>query len=234
MQGITAVARILKAEGVEFISGFPMNSLFEAGAKEGIRPIIARNERVGVGMVDGFTRASFGRRMGVCAMQTGPGVQNAYSGVAQAFGDSVPILVLPSAVPRHRLIPPSYVASKGFQDITKWADMINFADRVPEMMRRAFTCLRMGKPGPVLLEIPGDVASEELDDDKFQYTPVKRVRPAGDPDDVRETAKALIAAENPVIRAGQGVLYANAWDELVELAELLRCWPLRFFQETWI
>ena len=222
MQGITAVARILKAEGVEFISGFPMNSLFEAGAKEGIRSIIARNERVGVGMVDGFTRASFGRRMGVCAMQTGPGVQNAYSGVAQAFGDSVPILVLPSAVPRHRLIPPSYVASKGFQDITKWADMINFADRVPEMMRRAFTCLRMGKPGPVLLEIPGDVASEELDDDKFQYTPVKRVRPAGDPDDVRETAKALIAAENPVIRAGQGVLYANAWDELVELAELLQ------------
>ncbi len=219
---MTAIVKILKAEGVEFISGFPMNAVFEAGAKEGIRPIISRNERVGVGMADGFTRASFGKRIGVCAMQSGPGVQNAYSGVAQAFSESVPILVLPSGPARRRLSPPNFIASKSFRDITKWTDMINFADRVPEMMRQAFTCFRMGKPGPVLLEIPADVANEEFDDAKFQYTPVKAVRSAGDPADVRETAKALIAARNPVIRAGMGVLYATAWDELTELAELLQ------------
>ncbi|MFC1954658.1 thiamine pyrophosphate-requiring protein [Chloroflexota bacterium] len=222
MQATTAIVKILKAEGVEFISGFPMNALFETGAKEGIRPIIARNERVGVGIADGFTRASFGKRIGVCAMQSGPGVENAYSGVAQAFSESVPILVLPTGPARRRLLPPNYIASKSFQDITKWADMINFADRVPEMMRRAFTCLKMGKPGPVLLEIPGDVANEELDDSMYIYTPVKESRSAGDPTDVRETAKALIAARNPVIRAGMGVLYATAWNELTELAELLK------------
>jgi thiamine pyrophosphate-dependent acetolactate synthase large subunit-like protein len=222
MQGVAAIAKILKMEGVEFISGFPQNAVFEAGAKEGIRPIMSRNERVGVGIADGFTRASFGRRNGVCAMQSGPGVENAFSGVAQAFSESVPILVLPGGSARRRLVPPSFIAVKNYQEITKWADMINFADRVPEMMRRAFTYLRTGRPGPVMLEIPGDVGFEEFDDAKFQYKPVKSAKTAGDPADVRQVAKALIAAKNPVIRSGQGVLYACAWDELRELAELLQ------------
>ena len=222
MQGVTAIAQILKMEGVEFISGFPMNPVFEAGAKEGIRPIVSRNERVGVGMADGFTRASFGQRIGVCAMQSGPGVENAFSGVAQAFSESVPILVLPTGPGLRQLTPPNFIASRSFRDITKWADMINFADRVPEMMRRAFTYLRIGRPGPVLLEIPGDVVRQEFDDASFQYEPVKGAKTAGDPADVKEVAKALIAAENPVIRSGQGVLFACAWDELRELAELLQ------------
>jgi thiamine pyrophosphate-dependent acetolactate synthase large subunit-like protein len=222
MQGGTAIAKILKMEGVEFISGFPMNPIFEAGAEEGIRSIMARNERVGVGIADGFTRASFGRRIGVCAMQSGPGVENAFSGVAQAFSESVPILVLPGGPARRRLIPPNFIAAKNYQGITKWVDIINFADRVPEMMRRAFTYLRTGRPGPVILEIPGDVVTEEFDDANFQYNPVKSAKTAGDPADVREVAKALIAAKNPIIRAGQGVLFACAWDELRELAELLQ------------
>ena len=222
MNGITAIAKILKMEGVEFISGFPMNAVFEASAKEGIRPITVRNERVGVGIADGYTRASFGRRIGVCAMQSGPGVQNAFAGVAQAFSESTPILILPTGPARRRLAPPNFVASKSFRDITKWSDMISFADQVPEQMRRAFALLRMGKPGPVLLEIPEDVSNEEFDDAKFHYEPVKAARPAGDPADIRATAKALIAAQNPVIRAGNGVLLAQATGELIELAELLQ------------
>jgi thiamine pyrophosphate-dependent acetolactate synthase large subunit-like protein len=222
MRAINAIGKILKIEGIEFISGFPMNPIFEAGAEEGIRPILSRNERVGVGIADGYTRASLGQRIGVCAVQYGPGVENAFSGVAQAFGDSIPILILPGGLPRRRLMPPSFIAFKNFQGITKWADMINFADRVPEMMRRAFTYLRIGRPGPVMLEIPGDVASEEFDDALFQYKPVKGVKPAGDPADVREVVKTLTAAKNPVIRAGQGVLLARAWEELRELAELLQ------------
>ena len=222
MNGITAIAKILKMEGVEFISGFPMNAVFEASAKEGIRPITVRNERVGVGIADGYTRASFGRRIGVCAMQSGPGVQNAFAGVAQAFSESTPILILPTGPARRRLAPPNFVASKSFRDITKWSDMISFADQVPEQMRRAFALLRMGKPGPVLLEIPEDVSNEEFDDAKFHYEPVKAARPAGDPADIRATAKALIAAQNPVIRAVNGVLLAQATGELIELAELLQ------------
>lgn len=222
MQGITVIAKILKMEGVEFISGFPMNSIFEAGAKEGIRPILSRNERVGVGIADGFARASFAQRVGVCAMQNGPGIENSFSGVAQAFSESVPILVLPSGAPRRRLVPPTFIAVNNYQEITKWADMINFADRVPEMMRRAFTFLRTGRLGPVLLEIPGDVAMEEFPDNAFKYQPVKAARSAGDPADVKAAVKALIAAKNPVIRAGQGVLFAQAWNELREFAELLQ------------
>lgn len=222
MQGIEAVARILKLEGVEFISGFPQNFLFDAAAQEGIRCIISRNERVGVGMADGFTRASFAQRVGVCAMQNGPGVENSFSGVAQAYSESVPILVLPSGQPIRRMVPPNFVSSRSYRDITKWADMVHFADQVPDMMRRAFTYLRSGRPGPVLLELPMDINNEQIDADKFSYIPVKAFKSGGDPAAVKEVAKALISAEHPVIRAGQGVLYAQAWDELKELAELLQ------------
>ena len=212
MQGIEAIARILKMEGVEFISGFPQNFLFDAAAQEGIRCIISRNERVGVGMADGYARASFAQKIGVCAMQNGPGIENSFSGIAQAYSESVPILALPSGFSIRRMVPPNFIASKGYRDITKWADTVYFADQVPDMMRRAFTCLRAGRRGPVLLEIPMDINNQEIDD--FTYTPVKPVRSAGDPADVKEVAKALIEDKNPVIRAGQGVLFAHAWDEL--------------------
>jgi acetolactate synthase-1/2/3 large subunit len=220
MQGRTAIGKILKMEGVEFISGFPMNPVIEGAAEEGIRSIMARNERVGVGIADGFTRVSNGKRIGVCAMQSGPGVENAFSGVAQAYSESVPILVLPGGNDRRRMLPPNFISSRSYERITKWSDMINFADRIPEMMRRAFTNLRTGRPGPVLLEVPMDVAMEEFDDKMFEYKPVKATKSAGDPDDIKVVAKALLAAKDPVIRAGIGVLYAEAWDELVELAEL--------------
>ncbi len=222
MKGRTAIAKILKMEGVEFVSGFPQNDIFEAGAEEGIRCIIARTERVGVNIADAYTRVSNCKHNGVCLVQSGPGIENAYSGIAQAYSESVPILVMPAGADRRQQRPPSFIAAKNYQGITKWADTINFADRIPEMMRRAFTLIRTGRPGPVLLEVPVDIMNEEFDDAKFQYTPVKPVRSAGDPADIRIVAKALIAAKNPVIRAGQGILHAAAFDELRELAELLQ------------
>jgi acetolactate synthase-1/2/3 large subunit len=222
MKGRTAIAKILKLEEVKFLSGFPQNDIFEAGAQEGIRSIIARTERVGVNIADAYTRVSNCKYNGVCLMQSGPGIENAFSGIAQAYSESIPILVMPGGADRRQQRPPSFIASKNYQEITKWADTINFADRIPEMMRRAFTYMRTGRPGPVLLEVPVDILNEEFDDAKFQYTPVKAVRTAGDPADIRIVAKALIEANSPVIRAGQGVLHAGAWHELRELAELLQ------------
>ena len=222
MKGRNAIAKILKMEGVEFVSGFPQNDIFEAGAEAGIRCIIARTERVGVNIADAYTRVSNCKHNGVCLVQSGPGIENAYSGIAQAYSESVPILVMPAGADRRQQRPPSFMAAKNYQGVTKWADTINFADRIPEMMRRAFTLMRTGRPGPVLLEVPVDIMNEEFDDAKFQYTPVKPVRSAGDPADIRIVAKALIAAKNPVIRAGQGILHAAAFDELRELAELLQ------------
>ena len=146
MKGNTAVAKILKMEGVEFITGFPSNPILEPAAEEGIRFIKFRTERIAVQVADGFSRASNGRRFGVCAMQCGPGIENAFSGVAHAFADSVPILVLPGGVARRRISTlPSFSAVNNYRGVTKWVDSINFADRVAEMMRRAFTYLRTGE-----------------------------------------------------------------------------------------
>ena len=222
MDGKTAVAKVLKKEGVDFITCFPTNPLIEAVAIEGIRPIKSRTERVAVGIADGFTRASFGRRNGVCMVQNGPGSENAFAGVAQAFADSVPVLFMPGGYSRRSLERPNFIATNNYQEITKWADMIYFADQVPTLMRRAFTYLRTGRPGPVLLEMPVDVAFEQFDDAKFKYETIKGWKTGGDPADIKTVAKALIKAKNPVIRAGNGVLYAGAWDELREFAELLQ------------
>ena len=223
MKGEDAIIKILKLEGVEFISCFPHNPLIDAAARAGIKPILGRQERTVAGIADGFSRVSSGRRIGVCAVQSGPGIENVFSGVAQAYADSVPILLLPGHSGRNSLgVPPDFAAVDHYRGVTKWIALINHANRVPELMRRAFTNLRTGRPGPVLLEVPHDVMEEELDDASFHYSPVKSVRSAGDPADVKEVAKALLGAETPLIHAGQGVLYACASEELVELAELLQ------------
>jgi acetolactate synthase-1/2/3 large subunit len=221
MKVSTAVVKVLKAEGVEFITGFPSNPLFEAGANEGIRPIKTRTERVAVNIADGYTRATMGKRIGVCAMQYGPGIENAFAGVAQAYADSVPILLLPSGYARRELVPPQFSATRNYREVTKWIECIGLADRAPDLMRRAFTNLRIGRPGPVMLELPVDVAEEECGDGVSHYKAVQRARSAGDPGDVEYVARALVSAVSPVIRAGQGILYAGAWEELRELAELL-------------
>ena len=95
MKGRDAIARILKEEGVEWITCFPHNLIIESAAAIGIRPILTRTERVAVNMADGYTRVSNGERIGVFLVQAGPGAENAFSGVAQAYADSVPILALP-------------------------------------------------------------------------------------------------------------------------------------------
>ncbi len=222
MKGKQAIARILKAEGVEWVSLFPANPLIDACASAGIRPIMARTERAVVNIADGFSRLASGGRVGVCMMQEGAGVENAFAGVAQAYGDSVPVLVLPGHAGRRRVgVPPDFSAVDNFRHVTKWAAQINAADRIPELFRRAFTQLRNGRPGPVLLELPEDVAEEEIDEAAFHYAPPSRHRTGPDEVDVAKAVKMLLAANNPLILAGQGVHYAEAWDELRGFAELL-------------
>ena len=221
MQAIDAVAQILKTEGVENLFCFPANTLIDACAKVGIRPIMARTERTLINMADGFSRISNGDRLGVACVQSGPGSENAFGGLAQAFSDSVPILMLPGGVARRSHgIPTHFEAVPNYGGITKWVAQVNFPDRVPAMMRRAFSLLRTGHPAPVMLEIPTDVASEDIDDG-FDYKPPEKTKPAGNPSDIAASVKALLAAESPILHAGQGVLYADGTDELIELAELV-------------
>ena len=223
MNGVTAIANILKMEGVDFIACMPTNPLIEALAIAGIRPIVCRQERTGVHMADGFARVTNGKKTGIFLAQNGPGAENAFSGVAQAYADSVPILLLPAGVARDRQgVHPNFNPTRSYETVTKWAATVNSADRVPELMRRAFTKLRGGRPGPVLLEIPSDVATEELDEVKFDYEVPPVIRTAADPEAVSRAAAALLAADRPLVHAGQGVLYAEATEELVQIAEFLQ------------
>ena len=223
MKTIDAIAEILKREGVEYLSCFPTTPVIEAAAAAGIRPIICRQERVGVGIADGYSRVTNGDRMGVFAMQYGPGSENAYAGVATSYSDSTPLLLLPTGHPRERQgILPHFSSMTNFAGVTKYLEQINTANRTSQTMRRAFAALRQGRPGPVLVEIPSDLTSEEVAEESFDYQPSRPVGSQADPRDMEAAARALCQAKYPVIHAGQGVLYAKATDELVELAELLQ------------
>lgn len=215
-----AIAHILKKEGTEFLFAYPVNHLIEAAAKVDIRPIIVRQERIGLHMADALSRVSSGKRVGVFCMQTGPGAENAFGGVAQAFGESAPVLVLPGGFSRQTAqIHPNFDSALNFKHVTKSSETLNVPEAVTEAMRRSFSQLRNGRPGPVLLEIPGDLFAAEAGD--IDYTPTTSVRIGPDPDAVDRAAAALVDAERPVFYAGQGVHYAQAWDNLKALAELL-------------
>src|SRR6266446_1681687 len=221
MKAAAAVAEILKREGVGFLIGYPVNPIIEAAAEADIRTIIVRQERTGLHMADAVSRISSGERIGVFAMQHGPGAENSFGGVAQAYGDSVPIVVLPGGFPRRILnIPPNFSSFLNYQHVTKWAEQVILADAVPDAMRRAFTQVKNGRPRPVLCELPYDLLREEVPDG-WTYTPAPRFRTGPDPGAVAEGAAALVAGERPVMYAGQGVHYARAWQPLRELAELL-------------
>jgi acetolactate synthase-1/2/3 large subunit len=216
-----AIAEILKREGVDVIFGYPRNAVLEEAAKAGIRPIIVRQERIGLHMADAYSRLSRGRRMGVFAMQHGPGTENAYGGVAQAFSESVPILVLPQGYARRLAhVPDNYNAVRSMRDITKYAEPLAEAGETANVLRRAFTQLRNGRFRPVLVELPWDVLGDEVAE-PIDYVPVVRARSAPDPEAVRAAAEMLVAAGRPVIHAGQGVHWAEAYAELKVLAELL-------------
>ena len=223
MKVVDAIAEILKREGVHYMPCYPTTAMIEAAAQAGIRPIVCRQERVGVGIADGFSRISNGRPPGVFAMQYGPGSENAFAGVATAYSDSVPMLILPQGHPRERAgVLPHFQSVPVYGPVTKSVEQINTGERLSEVMRRAFSNLKMGRPGPVMVEAPVDIATSEVDESALMYRPVTATRAAADPRDVDEVARVLLEARLPVIHAGQGVMYAEATEELVQLAELLQ------------
>ena len=219
MQVVDAIAHAMKAEGIDILFAYPVNPLIEAAAKLDIRTVIVRQERIGLHMADAYSRLSSGDKIGVFCMQHGPGAENAFGGVAQAYSESVPILVIPAGYPR-RLAHyyPNFNSTLNMQHVTKWAEPITMGKAVPEVMRRAFFQLRNGRPGPVMVEVPLDVMNEEVPDN-WVYEPAFSAKSGPNPADVAAAAEVLAKAERPVIYAGQGVHYAKAWNELKTLAE---------------
>jgi thiamine pyrophosphate-dependent acetolactate synthase large subunit-like protein len=219
MNVAAAIAHAMKVEGVDILFAYPVNPLIEAAASEDIRTIIVRQERTGLHMADAYSRVTSGDKIGVFCMQHGPGAENAFGGVAQAFSESVPILVVPAGYSRQlSTYYPNFNSTLNMRNITKWAEPVTSAQAVPGILRRAFAQLRNGRPGPVLIEVPADLWNEQLPDG-WSHTPSLRAKSAPDPADVATAAAVLASAEHPVIYAGQGVHWAKAWPELRALAE---------------
>jgi acetolactate synthase-1/2/3 large subunit len=221
MQVGEAIAEILRREGVDTLFGYPVNKMFETAAAAKIRPIVVRQERTGVHMADAQSRLSSGRKIGVFAMQQGPGTENALGAIAQAYSESVPLLVIPGGYPRRLAhVDPNFSSPKGMAHITKSAESLTSGADTANVFRRAFTQLRNGRGGPCVVEIPSDVWAEEVAEN-FDYRPAVVTRYGPDPAAVEQAADCLAAAKNLVIYAGQGVHYAQAWPQLRALAELL-------------
>jgi thiamine pyrophosphate-dependent acetolactate synthase large subunit-like protein len=217
------IVELLQREGAEHVVGFPENRLIDAAAGAGMRPLITRTERVAVNIADGFARATNGRGLLPCVTQYGPGAEAAFGAVAQAFGDRSPILVLPTehGVPEqetHGL----FQAERSYREVTRFAATVNRREAAPIAFGRALRALRTGCDGPVMVAVANDVMNGEAGEADWSVPRMGRVRSQADPGDVQRAAEAIVAARSPVILAGQGVLYAEATDRLVELAELMR------------
>ncbi|HEY3909158.1 MAG TPA: thiamine pyrophosphate-requiring protein [Stellaceae bacterium] len=223
MKVANAVAEILKREGIEFLIGYPVNPIIEAAAEADIRTIMVRQERIGLHMCDAIAKVSSGDKIGVFAMQHGPGTENAFGGVAQSYGDSCPVVVLPAGYARNiNQVHPNFNAALNFRNVTKSSEQVTVADATVEALRRAFTQVKNGRPGPVLVEFPTDILRSDLPDGLVaEYIKTPRMRSAPDPQAASKIAEALVAAQRPVIVAGQGVHYGKAWPQLQALAELL-------------
>ena len=221
MNGIEAIAHILKTEGVEWLACFPNNPLIEAAAHEGIRPIAFRHERGAVMAADGYSRTSDRQRFGVVAVQSQAGAENSMGGLAQAFADNIPILVLPAGNRLDLLgVRPNFSAASSYPNWVRRLETIYKPEQIGGAMRRAFSALRNGPGGPVVVEMSEDVCACEVPPEVLEYRPPATARQVPASADIEAAAEALLSAKHPLIWAGAGVLFAAAAEQLRTLAEL--------------
>jgi acetolactate synthase-1/2/3 large subunit len=226
MRGAEAVIRALEKEGVKYITGFSgggLAPLWEPLRNSAtIRPFSARHERLGVEIADGYARAT--GQVGVAMTGTGPGATNTLTGIADCYADNVPVLLLMGQHPLRNLGKEyqQEVSASIFDGLVKWRGTFTRVDDIPSLIRRAFTALRSGSPGPVVLEMPQDVLNTEGADAVLHYDPVGPGRKAApDPQDIETAADLLVQARYPILNAGGGALSGGAAPEVRELAELL-------------
>jgi acetolactate synthase-1/2/3 large subunit len=219
----TGFARILKAEGVSWVSTFPSCGVNNALAVEGVRLGMRREERYAVAVADACSRVTCGEKIGVCTVMGSinpAGLQMAYGALAQAFEDSSPVLCISDGVPLGATGRGRFDITEAFRSVTKWDGHIDQPQRVPEFLRRAFTYLRLGRPGPVLITMPRQMGGEEYDDALHPYTPVQAWKSAPDQVAVQAAVEALLAAKDPLLYVGEGVLYGHAAEEVLQFAEM--------------
>jgi acetolactate synthase-1/2/3 large subunit len=223
--GSELLAQSLRSQGVDtlfYLMGGPMLETESALIKLGVRAIDTRHEQAASLMAHAWTRIN--RRPGVCMGASGPGTTNLVTGVANAFTDAAPLVAVGGSSPR------VFFGMEAFQEIdqvavmrpiTKWAERILDARRIPEMVATAFRSATTGRPGPVYIDMPGDVLGEKVDEASVAFPPAWRPAPRtlGDPAAVREAIALLARAERPVVVAGSGVWWSDAAAELRAFVE---------------
>ncbi|MCG8692423.1 MAG: thiamine pyrophosphate-binding protein, partial [Minwuiales bacterium] len=222
LTGSEILAKALKREGVDtlfFLMGGPMLLAEKSCIEEGIRPIDVRHEQAAAFMGQAYSRLL--NKPSVCMAASGPGVTNLVTGVANALVDCVPVVAIGGSSPFNQY------GRQVFQEIdqvafmrpcVKWAERVYNPRRIPEMVNVAFQKAMAGKPGPVYLDLPGDVLYQKVDEPEIDWTisgrPLPRARPHGDPAKIDEVIAALQKAERPVIVSGGGILWSEASEEL--------------------
>jgi acetolactate synthase I/II/III large subunit len=233
MRGARILLEALLREGVDTIFGYPGGAVLHiydelAHMPNQLRHILARHEQGAVHMAEGYAKAT--GQVGVVLVTSGPGATNAVTGIANAFMDSTPLVVLTGQVPR------KMIGTDAFQEIdtvgitrpcTKHNYLIRDACELAEVVHEAFYVARTGRPGPVVIDIPKDVTAEiaPLQYDKTLRLPGYRPNSRAETQQVEQAVDRIIKARRPILYVGGGVIHANGSDELLELAERL-CLPV--------
>jgi tartronate-semialdehyde synthase len=226
MTAAEAAVRVLEKEGVRVAFGVPgaaINPLYAALRKrDSIRHILARHVEGASHMADGYTRAKAGN-IGVCIGTSGPAGTDMITGLYSAQADSVPILCITGQAPRARIYKEDFQAvdiESIAKPVTKWAVTVREPALVPRAFQQAFHLMRSGRPGPVLIDLPFDVQTTQIEFDPDTYEPMAAYKPGASRAQVEKALAMLNEAERPLITAGGGIINADASSLLVEFAEI--------------
>ncbi|HEY1298760.1 MAG TPA: thiamine pyrophosphate-binding protein [Chloroflexota bacterium] len=227
VNGSQILARSLRRLHVDtffYIMGGPMMAAETASVEEGLRAIDVRHEQAAAMMAHAYGRVK--NTLGVCMAASGPGATNLITGVANAWADCAPLLAIGGSAPLSQRGKGAFQEMDqvaAFKPITKWSEQVTDPRRVPEFVAMAARQALGGRPGPVYLDMPGDVLYRQVEEDEVVYPDATaadfRVRPRGDPALVEDACKLLAQAERPLILTGSGILWSGAEAELQQLVE---------------
>lgn len=225
--GSDIVAKAMQHEGVKdffYIMGGPMLAVESACLKLGLRGIDVRHEQAAA--MAGFAYARLLNKPGFCMAASGPATTNLVTGVAHAWADCTPVVALGGAAPVSTWHMGAFQDTDQlalFKPITKWADRVHHARRIPELIHLAVAHAMTGKTGPTYLDLPGDVLYAEVDESKIEYPDpfdyAKRARPAANANDVKAIIELMTKAKHPVLVTGSGVQWSEADKEMLAFVE---------------
>ncbi len=224
LTGGQILMEVLKDEGVDTIFGFPGGAvidIYDELAKTDIRHVLVRHEQGAVHAADGYARA--GGKVGVCLVTSGPGATNTVTGIASAYMDSIPMVVLTGQVPTH------LIGNDAFQEVdivgitrpcTKHNYLVQSTQDLARTVKEAFYLAQSGRPGPVLVDLPKDVVNSKIDYAPQQKVRLKSYNPTYAPNmkQLKKVVELVEQAERPVIFAGGGIILSKASEELTEFA----------------